>query len=244
MRCVVVDAMVVAAAFLERRVLRISLIMAAVAFASLLINLALGYAESVISELLVIAIPACGYYGVRNRSEDLLQWFWISNACCVCLGILSLFVTLGVTLPLVSCYCDPECRSNSFPSSVRASPSDQQTSPFEGLDAICGAEAQFRTGLFLRALVTLAQVVLQCSAYVYGRRLSDLSVAMIAGSRPPVATFARLQQLGDISLTAGTEGVADIELGRQPLGETTHPPRQHDIGPLRRGTTIRIPGSN
>jgi len=245
-----------ATGLLVRRVLRISMVMGALALISALMGLASGSTLNVVAQLLVLAIPACGYYGARNRSKDLLQWFWMSNACCVCLGVVSLVMTFGLTLPMVDCYCDPVCRAESMFNATDARLSPSTREQLQELDAICEDESGFHDALMFSALLSLLSMALQTAACVYGRRLADTELAASApygGSA--VGSFARFQQppASHASHAArGGVGAYDTPVGVAvgiPMGPVAAAGRDGggdaDVpvaGPLQRGTVVRVPG--
>jgi len=223
-------------AFLVRRVLRISLVLAVMAVVSVFMNLSTGSALVVIAQLIVVSIPACGYYGAKNRSKDLLQWFWLSNACCVCLGVVSLVLSLGVSLPMVDCYCDPICRADTLhiSNSTSANLSPAERSQLEQLDQVCANESEFHRALYIGAGLTLLQMALQCAACIYGRQLADTSIGFSGGAgQGAIGSFSQLQQPVAVPVVP-PQPSGDLEMAQRGADEDR-------LGPIQRGTVVRMP---
>lgn len=66
------------------------------------------------STALALLIPLCGWFGARNRSEQLLRAFTICNAICATLFGLVFIVTVGFTIPSSRCVCDDVCFEEQF----------------------------------------------------------------------------------------------------------------------------------
>jgi len=96
-----------------RRVLYISIASAVFAILSSIISFAMhnNGPGGIVAALL---IPACGYYGIKNKNKSLMKLFCCCNFCCVFLFIITTLAVVQLTIPLIQCVCDVNCDLSNF----------------------------------------------------------------------------------------------------------------------------------
>jgi len=83
----------VAAAKLARKVINISVLVVLVQFCWFLLR---DNSTNVASFMMTLAVPACGYYGAKNRNRALIQWYWMCNMLAVMQMSLSVVMLLFI----------------------------------------------------------------------------------------------------------------------------------------------------
>lgn len=59
--------------------------------------------------LLLMFIPACGWYGALCKNPKMLRVFYVANALCALCYLAGVGMLAGVVIPSMRCACDPAC---------------------------------------------------------------------------------------------------------------------------------------
>lgn len=169
-----------ASAGLVRRVMTVASVMATVTLINIIISLADGGILNVLVGMCILAIPACGYYGAKQRNHNLLQWFWMCNACCACLSVFGIIVAAYVIVN-IDCMCNGEC-------SAQAAGVEEGKIP-QG----CDDKSAWRSVLTVSIIYGVIEATLQVMACTWGNKLAE-SELMVTGNYDatgmPVAAIA------------------------------------------------------
>lgn len=180
-------------AVLVRKVLRLSTIAAVLVIIGVAINTAvmsqLGQNTKVAAPYLQIGlgllVPACGYYGAKQRRRDLLKWFWGCNAFQAVCSLFSVGFVCYL-LPTVNTIQDGfihcACTTPAFPlydvktNQCTAVP-EGSTIVFNGGPPTCdNVTAAFNgVSVYLYGYIAIGIVtfLLSCASCTYGKELSE-----------------------------------------------------------------------
>lgn len=137
------------------------------------------------SVALGLLIPACGYFGAKNRNKNLLGWFWGCNCCAAVFSLLNV-ILLGTLINFVpkyvdgftKCACDTPMTPIYDVSTGECTPIPPGTSiTINGGPPTCdNVKEAFKgvnTALYLGCAMSLFSFCLSCASCTYGKQLAE-----------------------------------------------------------------------
>mmetsp|Transcript_4268 Transcript_4268/g.9873 ORF Transcript_4268/g.9873 Transcript_4268/m.9873 type:complete len:239 (+) Transcript_4268:81-797(+) len=208
-------------ASLVRKVMSVSSIMAIIMCINVAVSMASGNSFAVIG-LGILFIPACGYYGAKNKDVQYLSWFWGCTACCACLSCISIIGTL-VVLDRVECLCSGAC------------PAQEVGYQQEAVDVFCQDEDVWRAELILTLLTAVFDFFLQTLACTWGRRLAESDLIYVGEGMPGGMAMGAVEMAGQprnndhlpvatvVGGPPGAGGIIRVAPAQQPYDGTLPP---------------------